>query len=379
MAPRTSIAVPALTDSKCVGLLVHKRKRKWRLSGPSHCAPCSICQALTSWQLSPSRHRYDSMHRHTSNAPSAQTKYKHEYAGLGLALSTSQSSAPGGDSPEPIDQDFASYFAQARNRPWKESSSNPDLTFGSTLSGTPSIDTPILNSSVSSDSFRKAQSVHIPRGTDLVSRLSSSSDINDFAAASQLRRLRSKTMSEAAFPPAKGRLHKQKRHAIYADAGMQLALSPPEDGQSFPVAVVIPPDEDEVRNKLSSPPDRLRRNGLSISDSKATLYRDELLPRAALHAVDVNTPAATLLDPWFSPARSLPPVPSVPKEHRSPLPVPSAPLKVSKTRINSTVCLPPKRSKTQGSRQSTPCHPIIRALLQDVDQAIKEWQVIGHF
>lgn len=257
----------------------------------------------------------------------------------------------------------------------------------------------MLNPSLSSDSVRKAQSVHFSRLRGVSGpRLSNDSNTPDGPLDSlSLRRLRSKTVSETQFTRAnataeKGRLHKQKRHAIYADSGMHIAFSPPSDAYTYAdspsVAVIVttsegesapqslsPPQEDSTRTTLSAISVSSKGYDLSLSDSKASLGKG---PRSILRNVDTNTSKSGHLDPWT--ARSLPSLPRIYFEQHAAACQAALPLRIIKIPCNVPVKSPASyvsASRGSAGHKSLNHHPIISALLRDVDIAIQEWQNAG--
>lgn len=328
-------------------------------------------------QVSPaeSPRRRESTRSRRSSYQETESVSEDSCAGLGLSFygAFEKACQSVGGSQEDIEHAFSSYFDQTRTFPWNENSSNPSLTFSTEedLAGTSSLDTPTLSSSMSSsDSLRRARSIQVLRGnvTDVPRLLASPSEANTLDSA-MLRRTRSKTVSDAAFTRGKGRLHKQKRHAIYADSGMKLALSPPEDDSPFPVAVVVSSEGDESCHTMDFRPNTSgnsnKRNGLSLSDSKASIHDSS---RRVLHPLNTNAQTAPL-------PRCLLTVP--PGECHKMNFTFISPLKVVKKRNTMTRSMSSRnlaRTSKYGERRSAQPHPIVTTLLRDLDIAIREWQ-----
>ncbi|KAJ3526461.1 hypothetical protein NM688_g8261 [Phlebia brevispora] len=310
--------------------------------------------------------------------------------GTGLGFSFRELSGQSiGDSLDKISRSLSSTsLEQAREASWRDSPSNPDLTFGTVgeLSPSPSLETPVLNSSLSSDSMRKAQSMHIRKAP--ASRYSVDSDTIDPAdlSISDLRRMRSKTLVDTVFTKGKGRLHKQRRHAIYADAAMQLALSPPKPGGSFPfpIAVVVSSEGDDAMNtvdtQLDDISDDARWNGLPLSDSMTTLHKSY---QRILQTVDSSFKAEAASNTRSAKSTHLLTVPSTGDWHSGPDFLPVFPLRIVKkrtavTRSHSSRNLT-RAIKPEEPRFLNTHHPIVAALIQDLDIAINEWKIMGRF
>lgn len=274
-----------------------------------------------------------------------------------------------------------------RELSWRDSSSDSDLTFGTIgeLSISPSLDTPVMDSAISSDSVRKARSMHIRHIP--ASRHSGDTDVFNFPKDDiNLRHMRSKTLTEAVLSKGKGRLHRQKRHAIYADAGMQLALSPSDNEDTFPtfpVAVFVSSEENETSDYLESqlqpPDDSFESPGLSLSDSKTTLYDSH---KRILQTLDPNIRAQDYPRSHFASSTTcLLTVPSSGDWHPGPDFLSVSHLAIVKkrntvTRSHSSRNLS-RFIKPGEQRITTNHHPIVAALLQDLDITIEEWKIMG--
>lgn len=240
------------------------------------------------------------------------------------------------------------------------------------LSASPSLDTPILNASISSESVRKAQSMHIRKAP--LPQFSAGSDSSDSIDNKNLRHIRSKTLTEAVLSKGKGRFHRQKRHAIYADADMQLALSPPDAGDTFPVAVIISSEKDDTSDGIDTS-DSFSSTKVCLSDSKASLH-------ASYKQILRTTQPAIRMGSAKLPATStrLLGVPtdwhSAPNFLVSPLTVIKNRNKVTRSHSSRDTACSTRLGDQKLSRYQ---HPIVVALLQDVDAAIKEWEIPGRF
>ena len=161
---------------------------------------------------------------------------------------------------------------------------------------------------------------------------------------------------------------------------MQIAFSPPEAGEACPLAVIVTSEgEADARQDLQAekgpPIVRSKHDGLSISESKASLIRN---PKRVLDDVDVSPRIGTHLDPsWSTPANILP---SISCEDAFMIPPPAMPLNIRKTTTTVTNLACSRRisraNRPGGSNRTQAHHPIISKLLQDIECAMKEWQVI---
>ncbi len=297
--------------------------------------------------------------------------------------------------PEAIDHTASSYFDRIREVPSQPSTPNfsPDLTFETTkeLSCSPCLDTPPLNETQSCESVRKAQSMNVLRDLNFshvasirksnIARKLSPSTSADSNNSASLRRTRSKTLSAAALSVAskvKGRLHKRKRHAIYADTGMQITFSPPEDNQPFSATVIISPE-------LEPPAEHSQDSTKSIDEDSISSDHwqclGEAIPRSTrrlLSSLSTNTPTGYFLAPR---SISIPPRSSGSELQVSRLfPSPVGPLNIKKSRKahGRTTW---NRSMDEflniaGEADPSGRLPLVTAMLQELDIAISEWRFV---
>ncbi|EKM59028.1 uncharacterized protein PHACADRAFT_25157 [Phanerochaete carnosa HHB-10118-sp] len=274
---------------------------------------------------------------------------------------------------------FSSSSSLSSQRSWVSVSPGFDLTFGaSDDSSGPCLHTPDpapLPPSQSSESFRKAKSMHVLASLScLESPLKlDSKHASSLPRSTSLRHLKAKTVTP--FSDEKGESHRHKRHAIYGpgDRRMRLSLSCKDWSPSAPPQTPILAElgSDSSSTSLEPSPSVLAverkeasrrvslKNALHVPVSAQRSFRrilDPINPNTSSSAFLCVPPISTTENPTLRP--------------QAPTDAPVVPLKFKRT-LNAQTTANPSRYDVVHH------HPIIRELLQDIDTAIIEWGAVG--
>lgn len=274
---------------------------------------------------------------------------------------------------------FSSSSSLSSQRSWVSISPGFDLTFGaSDDSSGPRLHTPdpaSVTPSQSSESFRKAKSMHVLASLScLESPLKlGSKQASALPRSTSLRHLKAKTVTLSS--GEKGESHRHKRHAIYGpgDRHMQLSLSRKDWSPSTPPQTPLPSElsSDSSSTSLEPSPSVLavERKGASryVSLKSALHAPVSALPssRRVLDPIDPNIPSSAFL--------CVPPISTIENptlRPQAPADVPIMPLKIKRTLSTQTTANPSRHDSVHR-------HPIVEELLQDIDAAISEWCTVG--
>ena len=242
----------------------------------------------------------------------------------------------------------------------------PELTFDTSreLSASPGLVTP-LTSTPSSESVRKTKSMHVvSSGLNFLSKLPLDPPALSRTAILQ-RRKRAKALSVSSLstnhPEEENRTHNRKRHAIYGDSEWQVDLPPSDSQQSLSSSVLR---ESSPRKSLSyvTPP----RFFGKAKNFRHTFTKSDVSMCQGL---------------GFKDSASISSIPSIPSLPSFGQPSPSVlPLRVSPSNRTSIKSSKSSKSTKRASRDSisTPAWPpLVQEMMQELDEAIQEWQFIS--
>ncbi|GJE83954.1 hypothetical protein PsYK624_000270 [Phanerochaete sordida] len=274
---------------------------------------------------------------------------------------------------------FSTSSSLASQRSWGSVSPGADLTFGASDESTgPSLHTPdpaSVPSSKSSESFRKAKSMHVLADlSGLASPLNlepkQTSSISP-SRSSSLRHLKAKTVTLS--PGDNGESYRHKRHAIYGadDRRVQLSLSYKEwNPTSTPRTPGSSGSLSRDRSSVSAEPSpsvlavERKEAACRASQKKGSLLATSR-SRSALNCVDPNLPTSAFLSVPSISTTENPDFRSQAAAYKSVLPL----------KFKPTLSKP---NYAKSLRHDTiRHHPIIDELLQDINAAISEWRIVG--